>query len=113
MGEFVAPNEKIGARLLPHVVESLGLASPQNVFAFYHVGGEDYQQGWSNMTFQQLMHAVDWASWWIEKTIGRSTSTEVVAYLGKNDLRYAIFTIASIKTGHAVRNDLHPRNAAV
>lgn len=109
MGEFTAPGQQIGKRLLPQVVDYLGQETPQKLFATYHTGSAEYQQGWIDLNFKQLAQAVDWTSWWIEKAVGKSTTCEVLAYMGYNDLRYAIFTIASIKTGHAVSKLLlHP-----
>lgn len=106
MGDFADPSQQIGKRLLPRVVEDLGQKYPRKIFATYHDGGDDYRQGWSDVNFLQLSKAVDFTSWWIQKTAGKSAGPEVVAYMGNNDLRYAFFTIASIKTGHAVRRAL-------
>lgn len=102
MGEFATPGQQVGKRLLPHVLDYLGRECPQKLFATYHEDGEEYQKGWVDLNFKQFAQAVDWTSWWIEKTVGKSTTCEVLAYMGPNDLRYAIFTIASMKTGHAV-----------
>ncbi|KEF56727.1 uncharacterized protein A1O9_06917 [Exophiala aquamarina CBS 119918] len=101
MGELLSSSYEVGKRLLPQAVDYLGEFHPQKLFATYHGGGDDYQTGWIDLNFDQLAKAVDWTSWWIEKILGKSTNLEVVAYMGAKDVRYSIFTTASIKTGRA------------
>jgi len=93
---------EVGKRLLPEAVEYLGQVQPQKLFATYHGGGDDYGTGWIDLNFEQLAKAVNWTSWYIEERLGKATNLEVIAYMGAKDVRYSIFTTASIKTGRAV-----------
>lgn len=58
---------------------------------------------WHNITFQMLAKAVDLLSWWIDEKLTENDQ-RVLAYIGVNDLRYAAFMLACMKTGRAVSN---------
>ncbi|KAJ9646719.1 hypothetical protein H2204_000411 [Knufia peltigerae] len=110
MVKSFVPGQEVGKRLLPQAVDFIAQTDPKRVFLTFHTGGDDYRQGWEHLNFEQLAKAVDWTAWWIQRTIGTSTEAEVLAYMGTQDVRYSIFTIASLKTGHATLLP-SPRNA--
>lgn len=97
------PGQQVGKRLLPQTVDFAAQTAPGRTFLTYHKGGDDYRQGWQQLTFEHLAKAVDWTAWWIQRTMGTSNMADVLAYMGTQDVRYSIFAIASVKTGHAVR----------
>lgn len=92
-------------QLLCHIVDERTLsasASQAQPFCIHPVSS-DLEDGWRDVTFQDLATAVNNLSWWIEKNIGQSSSrSEPVAYLGINDIRYTIFILACMKTGYVV-----------
>ena len=47
-----------------------------------------------------LARAVNRAAHWMEKTLGRGSDFETLAYTGPNDARYMIFVLAAVKTGY-------------
>ncbi|KIW17956.1 hypothetical protein PV08_05151 [Exophiala spinifera] len=102
MCESYHPGQDVGKRLLPHVVSFLGEAFPNDIFVIHHTdGGSDYSRGWSEIKFMQLAKAVDWTAWWLHNRIGSSDSCETIAFIGCNDVRYSIFTLAAQKAGYA------------
>lgn len=91
----------IQGRLSYHLVDEVARDSPDLLYCIH----PKFQEGhytWRDITFQMLAQAVDLLAWWIdEKLAGKEQ--KVLAYIGANDLRYAAFMLACMKTGHAVR----------
>lgn len=54
--------------------------------------------GYVSFTYAQLAKAVDRMSWWPDQKLGKASSFDVVAYIGRNDLRYAFLYFAALKT---------------
>ncbi|KAL4876608.1 hypothetical protein BJY04DRAFT_231506 [Aspergillus karnatakaensis] len=96
-------------RLLTTAVDDLAALCPSNVFCIHSLS-RDISDGWRSVTFKTLAGAVDNLAWWIANNIGESKSLEVLSYVGANDIRYAIFILACLKTGH-VAFFPSPRNA--
>ncbi|KAJ5338907.1 hypothetical protein N7452_005635 [Penicillium brevicompactum] len=85
--------------LLPHAVDKLAFTSAGAIFCVHPISS-DISDGWQIITFKRLAGAVNGLAWWIEKNIGQGKSFEVLAYIGANDIRFAIFLLACLKTGH-------------
>ena len=60
---------------------------------------------WHNISFQMLATAVDLLAWWLDEKLS-GNDQKILAYVGVNDLRYAAFMLACMKTGRAVSNSL-------
>lgn len=58
--------------------------------------------GYVSFTYAQLAKAVDRMSWWPDQKLGKASSFDVVAYIGRNDLRYAFLYFAALKTQRQV-----------
>ncbi|KAI9818373.1 MAG: putative NRPS-like protein biosynthetic cluster [Pycnora praestabilis] len=95
-----APGGLIGERLAPQVVDAIATSRPDTVWA--SVAYPDISQGFRDVTFKELAHAVDYMAWKIIEEIGRSKSFETIAYMGVSDIRYAAITLASIKCGYKI-----------
>lgn len=87
--------------LLPHAVDNLAETSPGAIFCLHPISS-DISEGWQSVTFKSLAKAANNLAWWIENKVGQSKNIEVLAYVGANDMRYAIFILACLKTGHVV-----------
>ena len=97
--EYLPP--KCGKRLIPHIIDGLALTNPRKVFASYP-RSSNLQEGFRDVNYLQLANAINACAWWIESQVGKSHVLETLAYIGPSDLRYAIFTVAAIKTGYKV-----------
>ncbi|KAJ5298611.1 arsenate reductase (Arc2) [Penicillium atrosanguineum] len=86
-------------RLLAQTVDHAAEHDPERLFAVVP-RGSDLSDGFFNMTMKDLARAVNFVCWWIEKTIGLDSGKETLAYMGSNDARYIIFTLACQKTGY-------------
>ncbi|KAB8263537.1 hypothetical protein BDV32DRAFT_146354 [Aspergillus pseudonomiae] len=96
--------------LLPHVVDNLAEASSAAIFCVHPIS-PDISDGWQSITFKVLAQAVNNLAWWITDSIGHGKGLEVLAYIGANDVRYAIFLLACLKSGY-VAFFISPRNQA-
>jgi acyl-CoA synthetase (AMP-forming)/AMP-acid ligase II len=94
--------ENAGRRLLTAVVDDVAQTNPQQKLSVIP-NDLDVSQGFRDVTFRDLAHAVNAFSWWLEKLIGKAEPDETVAYMGRNDILYLIFILACNKTGYKVR----------
>lgn len=97
----MATTPKVGGVLLPYAVDNLAATTPAAIFCV-HPNSSEISEGWQIITFKSLAIAANNLAWWIDGSIGQSKSLEAVAYIGANDIRYAIFILACLKTGHIV-----------
>lgn len=93
-------------RLLCHVVDELAERRPKQLFCVHPISS-DISAGWRKITFKDLAGAVNYAAWWIERTVCLHKKSEPLAYMGANDIRYMIFVLACMKTGHVVSGHEH------
>lgn len=70
-----------GKRLLPTWIDKLGRETPEKVWAMMP-RSTDLKDGFREYHYRNLVAAIDTLAWWIESTIGRSTTFETVAYMG-------------------------------
>lgn len=98
----MSTSSPIRRRLLTNAVDDLATLCPSDVFCLHPIS-RDISDGWRIVTFKTLANAANNLAWWIANSIGESKSLEVLSYSGTNDIRYAIFILACLKTGHVVR----------
>lgn len=68
---------------------------------------DDVRHGFRDITWAEFAQAIDQAAWWLDATLGtRTNEFECFAYLGARDLRYIALTVAAVKTGRKVKDDL-------
>ena len=91
-----------GQRLLTNVVDEVAQFNPQQKLGVIPSDLE-VSQGFRDVPFGELAHAVNALSWWIEEQVGKAKNNETVAYMGRNDIVYLIFILACNKTGYKVR----------
>ena len=67
----------------PKVVEDLARDYPNDLWVKYP-RSSDLTQGWRDVTYKELAHAVDGFARWVEQElgVGNGLRTDVVAYLG-------------------------------
>ena len=92
---------KCGRRLVPHIIDEYANVNPRKVFASYP-RSSNLQDGFRDVNYLQLANAINACAWWIEAQVGKGHNFETLAYIGPSDLRYAILTVAAIKTGYKV-----------
>lgn len=90
----------VGGRLSYHILDEVARDSPDLLYCI-HPRSQGGHHTWRDITFKKLAQAVDLLAWWIdEKLTGKDQ--KLLAYIGANDLRYAAFMLACMKTGRTV-----------
>ena len=88
-----------GSRLLPSILDHIGTNTPNRIFASVP-RTHDIGDGFRDITFGEILRAVDALATWLSKTFGVSEDFETLAYTGVADLRYTIFFYAVVKCGY-------------
>ena len=86
---------------LPQLIDKVAEQTPNRVFVSLPAG-VDIEDEYRDYTYQDFARAIDNCAWWIDETIGRGTTFNTLAYIGSQDIRYALLILAAIKTGHKV-----------
>jgi acyl-CoA synthetase (AMP-forming)/AMP-acid ligase II len=102
MENSLGADDKIGQRLLAHVLDYRAKEEPAGLFGTVPLVVDDHRPGWRKVTYGEIARAVDFTAWWIEKHLGLGTKAETLTYMGANDIRYIIMSIACFKTRHSV-----------
>jgi acyl-CoA synthetase (AMP-forming)/AMP-acid ligase II len=91
-----------GSRLMPVVVDEISKQQPDLVFGTVPLT-TNISDGFRDVTFSDIASATNFLATWIDKTLGRSSSFETIAYMGLGDLRYVVVFLAAVKCGYKVR----------
>ena len=94
-----------GNRLLPITIDDIAENKPEKLFGCIP-RTSDPRDGFVDVTFADFARAVDRAAWWLEESLGKSTTFETLAYLGPSDIRYFILAVAASKVGYKVSLDV-------
>lgn len=96
--------------MIPQIVDELANTDPTRIYASFP-RSTNVSDGFRDVTFRELAQAADAASWWLERKIGRSDSSETLAYMGLSDIRYTVVFLAAVKCGFKIFFP-SPRNPA-
>ncbi|PPJ56508.1 hypothetical protein CBER1_03930 [Cercospora berteroae] len=91
---------------LPLVLEKLAREYPNNTWMKLPLDAE-LTKGWRDITYRELADAVDALARWIVRNFGIGYRDDAAAYIGINDMRYAVAQTALIKAGYML--SYHPR----
>ena len=90
-----------GRRLLPQILDQTAQQQPESVYA--EVPHTDWRKdGWRNVTYSQVARAVNALSWWLDENLSQKVRFETFLYMGPSDLRYALVSLAAMKTRRTV-----------
>lgn len=85
--------------LLPHIIDQRAENDPHRAIAAIPVPSPAAGYTWCDVTYQEFSNAINGAAWLIHKELGSTTELNTLAYIGPNDLRYAILVLAAVKAG--------------
>lgn len=94
-----------GSRLLPTVVDETATSQPDLTYAYVPINNS-LGDGFTTITFADVATATNYMAAWIHQNLGRSTSFQMIAYMGPGDLRYVPIFLAAVKCGYKVVNNL-------
>ncbi|KAJ4344664.1 uncharacterized protein N0V89_012408 [Didymosphaeria variabile] len=89
-------------RLLNHVLDDIAHSTPSQVFASIPKSLTTFADGFHKVTYRELSNAVNAIAAHLETAIGKGTSTETLAYVGLQDLRYVILLLGAVKAGYSM-----------
>ncbi|GAP86953.1 putative nonribosomal peptide synthetase [Rosellinia necatrix] len=100
-----------GRRLLPHVVDHIARTDPQRE-CFSIPRTSDPKDGWKIVTFKQYANAINHVARRITELSGpaQAGTFPTIAYVGPNDARYVVLTLAAVKAGYKALF-ISPRNS--
>ncbi|KAI0012777.1 putative NRPS-like enzyme [Xylariaceae sp. FL0662B] len=90
--------------LLPHIVDRLARKRPDAVFGLWPVAPASYEDGFRTITYAQLANVINGLAWWLIEQIGPGEKSEVLTYVGPNDVRVMAMGLAAIKAGYVVNS---------
>ncbi|KAI1154293.1 acetyl-CoA synthetase-like protein [Nemania diffusa] len=97
---------------LPQIVDTTAREQPDYLYGSWPVDLNSYAAGVRNVTYAQLANIVNGLAWWLVKQLGNDKGSQVIAYVGPNDVRFTALVLAAIKTGHRAFLT-SPRNSAI
>ncbi|KAK2030283.1 thioester reductase domain-containing protein [Colletotrichum zoysiae] len=100
-----------GKRLIPRTIDDIARSEPDREFLSVP-RSSDPRDGWKPITFKQIANAVNRVARQIVERHGAPEpgSFPTLTYIGPNDARYAIITVACIKAGYQALL-VSPRNS--
>jgi len=87
--------------LLPTLIDKIAETEPERLYCAF-LRTTDINDGVVKISYNDFSNAVNRLSWFLEKTFGRSDDFTTLGYIGPSDIRYAMITLAAVKTGHKV-----------
>jgi acyl-CoA synthetase (AMP-forming)/AMP-acid ligase II len=90
-----------GKRLMPTVVDEIAKQTPGLTYASVPLT-TNISNGFKDITFSDIASAANHIAAWTERTLGRSSSFDTIAYMGLNDLRYVAVFLGAVKCGYKV-----------
>lgn len=90
MGSLESPaNPTYGQRLLPNLVDERSKERPNDIYALVPKSAQ-FNDGMLEITYATLARTIDAVAFWLEQTLGKSTTFETIAYIGSGELLYQL-----------------------
>lgn len=96
-------------QLLPNIVDGLAQTRPEALYAMIPNSFTSYDDGFRKVTYRHFASAINGAAKFLSAELGPTTKSEVLAYIGPNDIGYCCFILGAVKAGHKLIL-LSPRN---
>jgi hypothetical protein len=92
---------RYGSRLMPIVVDETAKQQPDLVYASVPLT-TNIRDEFKDITVLDIASATNLIAVWIDRTLGRSTKFDTIAYMGLSDLRYVVVFLTAVKCGYKV-----------
>lgn len=103
--DSLKPEVPYGRRLIPTLIDEIAQNNPRKVFASIP-RSFDLSEGYVDVTYDTLSKAINRAAAFLDGKFGKSTTSEILAYLGLFDIRYFVLICAACKTGYQVSHSV-------
>jgi acyl-CoA synthetase (AMP-forming)/AMP-acid ligase II len=94
-------------RTLLRITDDIAVSDPDRLYCVQSIS-LDVSQGWKDITFSGLVAAANRMAQWIEQNVAPSGTSETLAYVAINDVRYVAFVLACMRLRHTV-SDYYPQ----
>ncbi|MCJ1466280.1 hypothetical protein MMC07_004899 [Pseudocyphellaria aurata] len=88
--------------LIPNRVDHLAQVTPHALYAEYPVLALTYEEGYRRITYGEFANVINGLAWWLHGSLGPGRDSEVLAYIGPNDLRYPALILGAVKAGYVM-----------
>ena len=96
---------------LPTLIDEIAARRPTRPFVSLPVNNDDLSKGYRDFSYSDFAQSVDRCAWWIVSKLGRwgnenderRPETRILAYVGPQDVRYAVLMLGAAKAGYTVR----------
>ncbi|PQE13474.1 NRPS-like enzyme protein [Rutstroemia sp. NJR-2017a WRK4] len=88
--------------LTPQIVDRLARTTPDALYAEYPNSPQTYAEGYRKITYRDFANAVNGLAWWLRESLGPGDGSQVLAYIGPNDLRYPALILGAVKAGYVI-----------
>lgn len=92
-------NTDSSIRLLPQALDKLAADAPDHVIGIIANPGTMPNLSFTSLSSAQMANAVNFTAHWLHSLLDKDPY-ETICYIGLQDFRYWIMTLAAIKTGH-------------
>ena len=96
------PDLTIGRRLLAHHVADIARKDPGRTAYTIPKDPKTYSKGYRVVTYSDFERGVDRLAWFLEEKLGKSTALDTLAYIGPNDIRYFMLSVAVPKARYKI-----------
>lgn len=98
-------------QLLPNVIDGLAQTRPNALYAMIPNSFTTYEKRFRKVTYRQLANAINGAAKLLVDELGPGdgSTSQVLAYVGPNDIGYICLILGAVKAGHKLLL-LSPRN---
>jgi hypothetical protein len=73
--------------LLPHIVDRLARERPDAAYGLWPVESTSHDANLDSISYSQLANIINGLAWWIVERLGPNQNSEVLTYVGPNDVR--------------------------
>ena len=94
---------------LPTLIDEIAARSPTRPFVSLPINNDDLSEGYKDLSYNDFARSVDRCAWWILSKLGRwgaenerRPETKILAYVGPQDVRYAVLMLGAVKAGYSV-----------
>lgn len=84
------------------MVDHLAHVRPHALYAEYPASSLTDEEGYCKITYSDFANVVNGLAWWLHETLGPGKDSEVLVYIGPNDLRYPALILGAVKAGYTV-----------
>jgi acyl-CoA synthetase (AMP-forming)/AMP-acid ligase II len=89
-------------QLTPQIIDRLARTTPDALYAEYPNSPQTYAEGYRKITYRDFANAINGLAWWLRESLGPGDGSQVLAYIGPNDLRYPALILGAVKAGYVV-----------